>query len=103
MILNVLRVEQLSVEEIMKRSFAEFSHQKDAPEFKTKRKALKKQINEQPKLECQICAKDLEKYYGDWKTFHDLNFQLKVCMKALPRKFVSLCVCVFHTYQCVLY
>jgi len=77
MILNVLRVEQLSVEEIMKRSFAEFSHQKDAPEFKSKRKALKKQINEQPKLECQICAKDLEKYYGDWKTFHDLNFQLK--------------------------
>ena len=78
MILNVLRVEQFSVEEIMKRSFAEFAHQKDAPEHSKKRKALKKEINEQSKLDCQICTENIERYYEDWKNFHDLKLQLQV-------------------------
>ena len=78
MILNLLQVEQLTVEEMIKRSFAEFSHQKDAPEYDKKRKALRKQIKEQKELDCQICNKDLKSYYQDWKNFHELKRQLQV-------------------------
>lgn len=62
----------------MKRSFAEFSHQKDAPEYDKKRKALSKQLKEQPELECEMCIKDLESYHQDWKEFHDLKRHLQV-------------------------
>ena len=78
MILNLLRVEQLKVEDMMKRSFAEFSHQKNAPEYDEKRIALKKQITQQPELDCPICTKDLKHYYQQWKEYHVLTRQLQV-------------------------
>eukprot|EP00112_Aurelia_sp_Birch-Aquarium-sp1_P007962 Seg187.3 transcript_id=Seg187.3/GoldUCD/mRNA.D3Y31 product="Helicase SKI2W" protein_id=Seg187.3/GoldUCD/D3Y31 len=77
MILNLLQVEQLTVEEMMKRSFAEFSHQRDAPEHDKRRKALKQQIKEQAGLDCGICSGDLKNYYQDWKDFYSLRWQIQ--------------------------
>ncbi|KAI8380104.1 NUC185 domain-containing protein [Blakeslea trispora] len=63
MILNLLRVEALKVEEMIKRSFSENSAQKLLPETKRlvdeneqKRSALRQ-------LDCAICEPDLEKFY----------------------------------------
>ena len=62
----------------MKRSFAEFSHQKETPEFTKRREALEQQINNHTELQCPICATDLKQYYFDWKEFHNLKRQLQV-------------------------
>lgn len=63
MILNLLRVEALKVEEMIKRSFSENSTQKLLPDTKRlvdeneqKRSALRQ-------LDCAICEPDLEKFY----------------------------------------
>ncbi|KAI9484026.1 MAG: NUC185 domain-containing protein [Benjaminiella poitrasii] len=63
MILNLLRVEALKVEEMIKRSFSENNAQKLLPETKRlvdeneqKRSALRQ-------LDCAICEPDLEKFY----------------------------------------
>lgn len=63
MILNLLRVEALKVEEMIKRSFSENSSQKLLPDTKRlvdeseqKRSALRQ-------LDCAICEPDLEKFY----------------------------------------
>lgn len=63
MILNLLRVEALKVEEMIKRSFSENSTQKLLPD--TKRLVDE---NEQRKLalrqlDCTICGRDLEQFY----------------------------------------
>ncbi|KAI8992195.1 NUC185 domain-containing protein [Mycotypha africana] len=63
MILNLLRVEALKVEEMIKRSFSENSAQKLLPETKRlvdeneqKRSALRQ-------LDCSICEVDIDKFY----------------------------------------
>ncbi|KAI8971231.1 NUC185 domain-containing protein [Pilobolus umbonatus] len=63
MILNLLRVEALKVEEMIKRSFSENSTQKLLPDTKRlvdeneqKRSALRK-------LDCAICEPDIERFY----------------------------------------
>ena len=70
----------------MKRSFAEFSHQRDAPEHDKRRKALKQQIKEQAELDCGICCGDLKNYYQDWKDFYSLRRQIQVTFSIVPLK-----------------
>ena len=70
----------------MKRSFAEFSHQRDAPEHDKRRKALKQQIKEQAELDCGICCRDLKNYYQDWKDFYSLRRQIQVTFFVMPLK-----------------
>eukprot|EP00794_Sanderia_malayensis_P015879 gene15879-17479_t len=77
MILNLLRVEQLTVEEMMKRSFAESSHQKNAPEYDKKLQSLKEAIDSQLEFHCQICGTDIQNYYSDWKKFNSLKSDIQ--------------------------
>ena len=44
MLLNLLRVEELRVEDMMKRSFSEFNGQKDQESFKKELKDLRQQV-----------------------------------------------------------
>ncbi len=78
MILNLLQVEQLTVEEMMKRSFAESSHQKEAPKHDEKLKHLKERIADQTEFSCPICSVDVQDYYHDWKNFNSLRYELQV-------------------------
>ncbi|KAG0168825.1 hypothetical protein DFQ28_000374 [Apophysomyces sp. BC1034] len=73
MILNLLRVEALKVEEMIKRSFSENSTQKLLPDTKRlvdeseqKRSALRQ-------LDCTICGPDLDKYYDACGEIVQLN------------------------------
>jgi antiviral helicase SKI2 len=78
MILNLLRVEALKVEEMIKRSFSENAAQKLAPEQQrqvalvsssslTDRKRANEQTEKQlarlPKVDCQVCNADIGPFY----------------------------------------
>ncbi|KAF9163660.1 hypothetical protein DFQ26_002281 [Actinomortierella ambigua] len=64
MILNLLRVEALRVEEMIKRSFSENSAQKALPEKQEQFVQSAKTIEQMPKLDCTICNSDIEEFYN---------------------------------------
>ncbi|KAL1412136.1 Antiviral helicase ski2 [Vanrija albida] len=63
MILNLLRVEALRVEEMIKRSFSENAAQKLAPEQQRQVEQAEKLLAKLPKVECPICSVDIDAYY----------------------------------------
>lgn len=63
MILNLLRVEALKVEEMIKRSFSENASQRLLPEQQIQVIESEKQLGLLAKLECDICTPDIERFY----------------------------------------
>ncbi|KAF8203919.1 antiviral helicase [Pholiota molesta] len=63
MILNLLRVEALRVEEMIKRSFSENSSQRLLPEQQKKVTESEKLLSMLPKFECVICSPDIELHH----------------------------------------
>ncbi|KAG0086288.1 hypothetical protein BGZ92_008265 [Podila epicladia] len=76
MILNLLRVEALRVEEMIKRSFSENSAQKAMPEKQKQFAEISKSLESLKKLDCQICNKDIEEFYDMSTRMIQLNHQL---------------------------
>lgn len=64
MILNLLRVEALRVEEMIKRSFSENAAQKLAPETQRMIKETERELTQLPKVECDVCGKDIDAFYS---------------------------------------
>ena len=52
MMLNLLRVEQIRVEDMMKRSFSEFHNQKDVAKHRQTIESLSQQIEQLPQVKC---------------------------------------------------
>ena len=76
MILNLLRSDNLRVEDMMKRSFAEFHLLKKAPERERMiAKYTEKQVE---KLTCERCLPDIENYYDICKELMKLSKLLQV-------------------------
>lgn len=63
MILNLLRVEALRVEEMIKRSFSENRTQKLLPDHMKKVIESEKTLSRLPKLNCDVCSPDIERFY----------------------------------------
>ncbi|WVQ67181.1 uncharacterized protein L199_005376 [Kwoniella botswanensis] len=63
MILNLLRVEALKVEEMIKRSFSENATQKMAPEQQRQIAHAEKQLSRLPNVECDVCKTDIDAFY----------------------------------------
>ncbi|XP_074653939.1 superkiller complex protein 2-like isoform X2 [Tubulanus polymorphus] len=63
MMLNLLRVEQLRVQDMMKRSFSEFHSQKEKEAHAQQFNSLKEKIGSLEPVECFMCSDDLENYY----------------------------------------
>lgn len=61
MVLNLLRMEQLRVEDMIKRSFGEFNNQKELPRWEEKLKELLKRRESLPNV--IDCSGDLEHYH----------------------------------------
>ena len=78
MILNLLRVEQLRVEDMMKRSFSEFHQQKDVHKHKVTLDQLHSQVSRIHPIECYLCSVDLEKYYDTCRDYQCLKSKLQV-------------------------
>ncbi|GJE86219.1 antiviral helicase [Phanerochaete sordida] len=76
MILNLLRVEALRVEEMIKRSFSENASQRLLPEQQQKVVESEKRLSTLQKLECDVCLPDIERLYDDTADIIDLNFRL---------------------------
>ncbi|KAI9511739.1 antiviral helicase [Russula earlei] len=76
MILNLLRVETLKVEEMIKRSFSENTSQQLLPEQQKKILENEKTLSTLSKLECDTCSKDINKYYDITAEIVAINQQL---------------------------
>ncbi|XP_052223384.1 helicase SKI2W-like isoform X15 [Dreissena polymorpha] len=77
MILNLLRVEQLRVEDMMKRSFSEFHSQKDVARRKEDLEHLHKKVLQIEDIECFMCSTDLEPYWEACRDYHELHRSLQ--------------------------
>ncbi|KAJ9111455.1 hypothetical protein QFC19_001224 [Naganishia cerealis] len=63
MILNLLRVEALRVEEMIKRSFSENASQALAPEQQRQVEATERRLAKIPQVQCEVCSPDIEAFY----------------------------------------
>ncbi|KAG9011591.1 hypothetical protein FRB93_002652 [Tulasnella sp. JGI-2019a] len=63
MILNLLRVEALKVEEMIKRSFSENASQRLLPEQQKQVLEAEKVLHGLPKVDCDVCAPDIRLLY----------------------------------------
>lgn len=90
MILNLLRVEQLRVEDMIKRSFSEFHSQKDKVKHKEDMDNLHKEISNVKDIECYMCSIDLEEYYQTCKDYHELKKKLQGVVLSHPAAIKSL-------------
>lgn len=84
MILNLLRVEALRVEEMIKRSFSENSSQRLLPEHQKQVAEHEKSLSNMPKLECDICSVDIERYYDLSLEVVGLNNKLCTMVTSSP-------------------
>lgn len=78
MILNLLRVEQLRVEDMMKRSFAELDLQRDAQQAASQRQELEQKIRDFQERVFPMCD-DIEEYYVAASELNELRHFLQVC------------------------
>ncbi|KAF7302996.1 ATP-dependent RNA helicase [Mycena kentingensis (nom. inval.)] len=65
MILNLLRVEALKVEEMIKRSFSENASQRLLPDQQKQVLDSEKTLSTLPKLSCDVCQPDISRFYDD--------------------------------------
>ncbi|CAG8472035.1 6701_t:CDS:10 [Paraglomus brasilianum] len=84
MILNMLRSEALSAEEMMKNSFSADGHQKTVHQQRKLLVEGEKSLSNLRKLDCMICNKDIRDFYD--KSTEILNL-VAVILKAMRSKF----------------
>eukprot|EP00057_Strongylocentrotus_purpuratus_P022189 XP_011676663.1 PREDICTED: helicase SKI2W [Strongylocentrotus purpuratus] len=89
MILNLLRVEELRVEDMMKRSFSEFTTRKDADKHRQLIKDLQQQVKQIRDIDCYMCS-DLEPYYSTCKTLNELRRETQKIVLSHPAGVKSL-------------
>ncbi|KAJ3556495.1 hypothetical protein NM688_g1996 [Phlebia brevispora] len=76
MILNLLRVEALRVEEMIKRSFSENASQRLLPDQMKQVVKNEAILSRLQKLSCEHCLPDIEKYYDDTLDVIEYNYRL---------------------------
>ncbi|KAJ3110298.1 hypothetical protein HDU96_006741 [Phlyctochytrium bullatum] len=89
MILNLLRVEALKVEEMIKRSFSENSAQKLLPEQQMQFDETKVRLSSLKKVDCGICGDSLPSYYDLSARIMLLTFELREKYARSPAELVS--------------
>ena len=78
MILNLLRSDHLCVEDMMKRSFAEFHLLQKAPERGRMIKELEQNLDDLVTLKCIKCKEDVEVYYDTCNELAVLHKSIQV-------------------------
>ncbi|KAJ3135035.1 hypothetical protein HK100_003090 [Physocladia obscura] len=84
MILNLLRVEALKVEEMIKRSFSENTSQKLLPDQQNMYDESAKALSNLAKLTCSICATDISQFYDLSSKIVLLGHQLREKLLRTP-------------------
>ncbi|XP_014671078.1 PREDICTED: helicase SKI2W-like [Priapulus caudatus] len=85
MILNLLRIEALRVEDMMKRSFSEFHTQKDVARHKAELEKLKVYLDDMKPIECQYCDDSLEQFYTACKKYVEMRNHLQDVSMSHPQ------------------
>jgi len=83
MILNLLRVEHLRVEDMMKRSFGEDHQQSKLGNVRQKLQELYDKVQLMPSLACDICQ-DIDSYYNNATTFLQLKEEMQESLLTHP-------------------
>ncbi|PHH61332.1 hypothetical protein CDD81_466 [Ophiocordyceps australis] len=99
MILNLLRVEALKIEEMIKRSFSEHATQALLPEHEKDVKLAQADLAKIKREACRICDVDMDECHQAAQDFKQLTFQLYKGLLRIPlgrRMFVSQRVVVFQ-------
>ena len=78
MILNLLCVEELRVEDMMRRSFSESETRKDTKAYEEKLRQVQEEMSHVKELSCFLCHDDLEQYYHTCKQLQGLRKELQV-------------------------
>ncbi|XP_033109837.1 helicase SKI2W-like [Anneissia japonica] len=73
MILNLLNRAKFGVQDILRKSFAEYSRDSTEKELL----ALKQKLNDMEPVPCDLCKEDLEQYYDTCKRIHTLRSDLQ--------------------------
>ena len=91
MILNLLRVEALKVEEMIKRSFSEHATQSLLPDQEKKIAAEEERLKKFERKDCQFCGRDLEMVHQASMDFISLGGQMlrRAMMTATGRRMLS--------------
>ncbi|KAF8140636.1 ATP-dependent RNA helicase [Boletus edulis] len=76
MILNLLRVEALRVEEMIKRSFSENASQRLLPDQQKEVAKHERKLLSMPDLQCDICSNDIGHYYDAQSALVNFNKRL---------------------------
>lgn len=84
MILNLLRVETLQIEEMIKRSFSENATQALLPEHEKKVKLSETDLAKIKRESCSICATDLDKCHENAMRFQSATADLHLGLVASP-------------------
>lgn len=84
MILNLLRVETLQIEEMIKRSFSENATQALLPEHEKKVKLSESDLAKIKRESCNICAMDLDKCHENAMRFQSATSDLHLGLVASP-------------------
>lgn len=84
MILNLLRVEALKIEEMIKRSFSEHATQQLLPEHEKSIKVSEADLAKIKREPCDICDKDLDACHQAAQTYRQLTLDLHLGLLATP-------------------
>ncbi len=84
MILNLLRVEALKIEEMIKRSFSEHATQQLLPEHEKAVKVSEADLAKIKREECDICDKDLDACHQASQNYKQLTLDLHLGLLATP-------------------
>lgn len=84
MILNLLRVEALKIEEMIKRSFSENATQALLPQHAKQVELSEANLNKIKREPCEICDKDLEGCHNAAMVYEKLTKELHVSLLASP-------------------
>ncbi|RUS89106.1 hypothetical protein EGW08_003114 [Elysia chlorotica] len=84
MILNLMRVEQLRVQDMIKRSFSEFHHQQESAGHRQRLEVVREKMRQVRPIECYLCSLDLEQYHLDCREFYRLREHLQSVIFSHP-------------------
>ncbi|TCD65475.1 hypothetical protein EIP91_002593 [Steccherinum ochraceum] len=91
MILNLLRVEALRVEEMIKRSFSENASQRLLPDQQKKVTENESTLSKLTKLSCDVCSEDISRLYDTSKNIVTCNTQMLTMVSNHPASSRVLC------------
>ncbi|XP_045618795.1 superkiller complex protein 2-like [Procambarus clarkii] len=83
MILNILRVESISVEDMMKRSFSEVLQMANQSKYEEELKVAEMKLSKEPEFECMMC-KDIDEYYVSAREYVEQRKHVHKFILAFP-------------------